>query len=231
MSNQYEIFGGDHGNYKITVEGNATPVAFVRRNHKGGGYTVSRADQSRSVPMSNMPTAANGQEQAAAIMVLLDAENKSYTLEFSLEDLKGLYDTSMPSFYAKQQSRFEVCSDLGSVEEMLKKDAGHFMYYLETAGDTLIAKKILQASGFKVLELWDLEAAHPESRRALVTDYASSWADLDPEHHKQIITVGCPIHGDFDVGALDHIGENHERIAHGCPVCGDTKQLDEEPAQ
>jgi hypothetical protein len=72
MSNQYEIFGGAHGNYKITVEGNATPVAFVRRNHKGGGYTVSRADESRSVLMRSMPTAYNGHEQAAAIMALLD---------------------------------------------------------------------------------------------------------------------------------------------------------------
>lgn len=74
MSNQYEIFGGDHGNYKITVEGNATPVAFVRRNHKGGGYTVSRADESRSVIMYHMPVSENGREQAAKIMALLDAE-------------------------------------------------------------------------------------------------------------------------------------------------------------
>ncbi len=74
MTQQYEIFGGDHGNYTISRKGNAEPVAFVRRNQKGGGYTVSRADESRSVLMRSMPTAYNGHEQAAAIMALLDAE-------------------------------------------------------------------------------------------------------------------------------------------------------------
>tara|TARA_R110002074_G_scaffold376485_1_gene553528 strand:- start:343 stop:816 length:474 start_codon:yes stop_codon:yes gene_type:complete len=74
LGDKYEIFGGDHGNYTISLEGNATPVAFVRRNQKGGGYTVSRADESRSVSMRSMPTADNGHEQAAAIMALLMAE-------------------------------------------------------------------------------------------------------------------------------------------------------------
>lgn len=72
MNNQYEIFGGDHGNYTISREGNAKPVAFVRRNQKGGGYTVSKADESRSVLMRSMPTAYNGQEQATEIMALLE---------------------------------------------------------------------------------------------------------------------------------------------------------------
>ena len=72
MNNQYEIFGGDHGNYTISVKGNATPVAFVSRNQKGGGYTVRRPDKSKSVLMYNMPVSENGREQAAKIMALLD---------------------------------------------------------------------------------------------------------------------------------------------------------------
>jgi len=40
-----------------------------------------------------------------------------------------------------------------------------------------------------------------------------------------IITIGCPIHGDFKMVAGDHIGENNERIAYGCPKCGDHKAL------
>jgi len=71
MNKLYEIFGGDNGNYKISEEGNATPVAFVRRNQAGGGYTVSRADESKSVSMRHMPTAGNGRDQASSIMALL----------------------------------------------------------------------------------------------------------------------------------------------------------------
>lgn len=44
MTQQYEIFGGDHGNYTICRQGNAAPVAFVRRNQTGGGYTVETAE-------------------------------------------------------------------------------------------------------------------------------------------------------------------------------------------
>ena len=76
MNKLYEIFGGDNGNYKISEEGNATPVAFVRRNHAGGGYTVSRADESKSVSMRHMPTAENGRDQASSIMALLDGAPK-----------------------------------------------------------------------------------------------------------------------------------------------------------
>ena len=72
MNNQYEIFGGDHGNYTISRKGNAAPVAFVRRNQKGGGYTVSKADESRSVLMRSMPKTDNGADQATKIMALLE---------------------------------------------------------------------------------------------------------------------------------------------------------------
>ena len=78
MNNFLEIFGGDHGNYTISVKGNATPVAFVSRNQKGGGYTVSRHAESQyfSVRMSNMPKADNGPEQATKIMALLWAKEQ-----------------------------------------------------------------------------------------------------------------------------------------------------------
>ena len=85
MNKLYEIFGGDHGNYKISEEGNATPVAFVRRNQAGGGYTVSRADESKSVSMRHMPTAGNGRDQASSIMALLDAESTVDTLEMYVQ--------------------------------------------------------------------------------------------------------------------------------------------------
>ena len=41
-----------------------------------------------------------------------------------------------------------------------------------------------------------------------------------------IISIKCPTHGAFDMRAGDHIGENKERIAYGCPTCGDEKPLD-----
>ena len=94
MDKQYEIFGGDHGNYTISLEGNAAPVVFVRRNQKGGGYTVSRHDESRSVLMRSMPTAYNGQEQAAEIMALLDAKCSTVPLDHFGINRVGLEVTS-----------------------------------------------------------------------------------------------------------------------------------------
>ena len=40
-----------------------------------------------------------------------------------------------------------------------------------------------------------------------------------------IVTIVCPQHGDFTIKAGDHIGENVERIAYGCPKCDDNKVL------
>ena len=40
-----------------------------------------------------------------------------------------------------------------------------------------------------------------------------------------IVTIVCPQHGDFSIRAGDHIGENVERIAYGCPKCDDNKVL------
>ena len=36
-----------------------------------------------------------------------------------------------------------------------------------------------------------------------------------------LITIKCKIHGPFQMRAGDHIGENEEKIAYGCPECGD----------
>ena len=33
------------------------------------------------------------------------------------------------------------------------------------------------------------------------------------------VTIVCPIHGDFMVRASDHLGQNPEGIAYGCPKC------------
>lgn len=55
----FEIYGGDHGSYYITQRGMGTPIAFVARNQKGGGYTVTRADGRAECQMRHMPTAKN----------------------------------------------------------------------------------------------------------------------------------------------------------------------------
>ena len=67
----YEITGGDHGNYKITEEGKVEPIAFVRRNQTGGGYTVRFADDRKSIQMRNRPATETSDEQAAQIMAAL----------------------------------------------------------------------------------------------------------------------------------------------------------------
>ena len=77
----YEIFGGDHGNYQICLKGNATRIAFVRRNQKGGGYTVSLADESKSIHMHNMPV----NDQANEIMTLLQEDSSPNDLHEDLE--------------------------------------------------------------------------------------------------------------------------------------------------
>jgi len=41
--------------------------------------------------------------------------------------------------------------------------------------------------------------------------------DLD-----DIIIIECEKHGEFKMKARDHIGENKERIAYGCPDCKDS---------
>lgn len=67
----YTITGGDNGNYKISEGNKAAPVAFVRRNQTGGGYTVRTADNSKSAQMRNMPATETSGQQAEAIMALL----------------------------------------------------------------------------------------------------------------------------------------------------------------
>ena len=104
MNKLYEIFGGDHGNYKICEAGNATVLAFVRRNQTGGGYTVSRADESKSVSMRHMPTAGNGRDQASSIMALLDAESTVDTLEMYLR-VSAALDTTKKNDMAYLLSR------------------------------------------------------------------------------------------------------------------------------
>ena len=67
----YEVTGGDHGSYKITEGNKAAPVAFVRRNQTGGGYTVRMADDSKSIQVRNLPATETSDQQAAEIMVAL----------------------------------------------------------------------------------------------------------------------------------------------------------------
>ena len=104
MTQQYEIFGGDHGNYTISRKGNAPdPVAFVRRNQKGGGYTVETADQSRKcyrITMRNMPV---GVMVANEIMHRLGQTlpSKMDTLEMYRRVHQGLDDDDMEYVFSR----------------------------------------------------------------------------------------------------------------------------------
>ena len=40
------------------------------------------------------------------------------------------------------------------------------------------------------------------------------------------ITIICKRHGEFKMKAKDHIGENDEKVAYGCPNCQCDVQLD-----
>ena len=40
------------------------------------------------------------------------------------------------------------------------------------------------------------------------------------------ITIICKRHGEFKMKAKDHIGENDEKVAYGCPNCKCDVQLD-----
>lgn len=67
----YQLTGGDHGNYQVRTIDAVVPVAFVRRNQKGGGYTIESADGSKSAQIRNMPKTDTSAEQAAKIMEIL----------------------------------------------------------------------------------------------------------------------------------------------------------------
>jgi hypothetical protein len=67
----YYLHGGDHGNYQITADNNATRLAFVRRNQKGGGYTATLADRSTSIQLHHLPKAERNERQAELIMAKL----------------------------------------------------------------------------------------------------------------------------------------------------------------
>ena len=103
MPQQYEMFGGDHGHYTIMRQGNAEPVAFVRRNQTGGGYTVETADQSRKcyrIDMRNMPV---GVMVANEIMLRLVRvlPSKMDTLEMYRRVNLGLDDDDMEEVFSR----------------------------------------------------------------------------------------------------------------------------------
>ena len=79
-----------------------------------------------------------------------------FTLEFSLDDFKFLYWTSMANFSHEQSHRFENRPDHQSREY---KDGEGFLYWVghqDGAADALIAFKILQDNGFEPNMLWDM---------------------------------------------------------------------------
>ena len=114
--------------------------------------------------------------------------NNQYTISFGLEDFHRLYHSSTRSFLSEQLERFEVVTEYqGRCLTPAGDDDGRYMYWLETQSDTLLARKILEAAGHKVSELWDLAAAernvddgYSEPAHVLVTDYAGSWCDVEP---------------------------------------------------
>ena len=103
MPQQYEMFGGDHGHYTIMRQGNAEPVAFVRRNQTGGGYTVETADQSKKcyrITMRNMPV---GVMVANEIMLRLarSLPSKMDTLEMYRRIYLGLDDNDGEEVFSR----------------------------------------------------------------------------------------------------------------------------------
>lgn len=68
----YTMHGGDHGNYQITTETHVKPVAHVRRNQTGGGYTAHRVSDGESVSFRHMPKADTAEKQADAVMAMFD---------------------------------------------------------------------------------------------------------------------------------------------------------------
>jgi len=68
---EYDIYGGENGNYQIKVFGKSSPCAFVSRNTHGGGYTVSATDGEKTLQIRNLPATATSAQQAAQIMALL----------------------------------------------------------------------------------------------------------------------------------------------------------------
>ena len=70
----------------------------------------------------------------------------------------------------------------------------------------------------------------------LTTDQANQLEDILTNHMgdkrmnlDQEIEIVCKIHGPFRMRAGDHIGQNLERVAYGCPKCGDDKPLNIKP--
>ncbi len=63
--------GGDNGSYQIFKGNAARPVAIVRRNQKGGGYTAELLDETASIQLRNIPAEETSEAQAKKIMALL----------------------------------------------------------------------------------------------------------------------------------------------------------------
>jgi len=72
----YDIHGGDYGNYQITEGNKAKPVAFVRRNQTGGGYTVTRGDKSKTIQMRNLPATKTSTQQAIEIIAFSEIDTE-----------------------------------------------------------------------------------------------------------------------------------------------------------
>lgn len=72
-SKRYNITGGDHGNYTIFPLGetSASAVAWLRRNLKGGGYTLRHRD-GRTLQVSAMLKHGTWQERADELMKNFD---------------------------------------------------------------------------------------------------------------------------------------------------------------
>ena len=110
---------------------------------------------------------------------------KQLSLTFSLEDFNSLYSASMRSFLSEQLPRFELVKDhQGRALSETMGDEGRFMYWLDTKSDTMLARKILEVSGYKVSEFWDLVYAESniddgwnQPPHVLVTDYAGRYIE------------------------------------------------------
>ena len=78
---KFEMFGGDHGHYKICNVGFALPVAFFKRAESGGGYyltfnhhMINFTHKPEPIHFKHMPACDTWDEIAQTIMNTAEAE-------------------------------------------------------------------------------------------------------------------------------------------------------------
>tara|TARA_Y100001963_G_scaffold146578_1_gene221738 strand:+ start:298 stop:678 length:381 start_codon:yes stop_codon:yes gene_type:complete len=121
------------------------------------------------------------------------------------------------SLFTRLESRFGSAKNIADLLKISEKGS----YYAYRRNSKSLPPYIKQS--MKAHLLLDESQLARLTKEKKMSDNENEEFSLDT-----IVTIGCPIHGDFEMRAGDHIGENEERIAYGCPKCGDNKELSDE---